>query len=67
MYFINDLFFVGYLEEDDYRKFDSVRNVIVEEFLDLDSKKLLNMLGILDDLYISFRTREFSHIIDKVK
>ena len=36
------------------------------EFRDLDSKKLVNMLGILDDLYISFRTQEFSHIVDKV-
>ena len=67
MYFINDLFFVGYLEEDEYKKFDCVRNLLVDEFEDLDSKKLVNILGILDDLYISFRTQEFSHIVDKVK
>ena len=24
------------------------------------------MLGILNDFYISFRTQEFSHIVDKV-
>ena len=28
--------------------------------------KLVNMLGILDDLYVSFRTQEFSHIVEKV-
>ena len=67
MYFINDLFFVGYLEEDDYKKFDCVRSILVDEFQDLDSKKSVNMLGILDNLYISFRTQEFSHIVDEVK
>ena len=55
MFFINDLFFLGYLEEDDCKKFDCVRSILVDEFQDLDSKKLMNMLGIFDDLYISFR------------
>ena len=39
----------------------------MDEFQDLDSKKLGNMLGILEDLTISFRTQEFSTIVDKVK
>ena len=67
MYFINDLYFVGYSEEDDYEKSDCVRNILVDEFQNLDSKKLVNMLSVLDDLYISFRTQEISHIVDKVK
>ena len=50
LYFINDLFFVRCLEEDDYEKFDCVKNLVVDEFQDLDSKKLVNILGILDDL-----------------
>ena len=49
MCFINDLFFIGYLKEDDFRKFECVRNILVDEFRDLDSKKL-NRLGILDVL-----------------
>ena len=64
---INDLFFVGYLEEDDYKKFDCVRNMLVDDFQHLDSKKVVNMLGILDHSYISFRTQEISHIVVKVK
>ena len=64
---MNDLYFVGCFEEDDYKKFDCVRNILVDEFQDIDSNKLLNMLGFLDDLYIWFRTQEFSHIVDKVK
>ena len=67
MYFINNLYFVGNLGEDDYKKFDCVRNVLVGEFRDLDSEKLTNVLGILDDLYISIMGREFSHIVDRVK
>ena len=66
LYFLNDLFFIGYLEEDDYRKFDCVRNILVYEFHDLDSKNLAKMLGILDVLYVSFRTQEFGHIVDKL-
>ena len=66
MYFINDLYFVGILG-DDYKKFDCVRKILVSEFKDHDSEKLTNMLGFLDDLYISFRRWEFSHIVDKVR
>ena len=67
IYFIDELFFLGYFEEDDYKKFDCVRNLLVDEFQDRDSKKLVNILGILDDLYISFRAQEFRHIVGKVK
>ena len=58
------MYFVGYL--DDYKKIDCVRNILVDEFQDFDSKKLINMLGFRDDLYISFRIQDFSHIVDKV-
>ena len=27
----------------------------------------MNILGILDDIYISFLTQEFTHIVDKLK
>ena len=39
----------------------------MEEFQDLDSMKLVIIYGILDDIYISFGTQDFSHIVDKVK
>ena len=32
MYFINNLFFIGYLEEVDYKKISCVRNTLVDEF-----------------------------------
>ena len=67
MYFINDLFFVRYVEEDDYEKFDCVRKILMDDLRDLDSNKLKNMLGMLVDLCFSFRTNKFSRIVYKVK
>ena len=67
MYFMNTLFFVGLLEEDEYNIFDCVTKVLINQFQDLDSKKLKNMLGGLGDLYISFRTQESGHTDDKVQ
>ena len=66
MYFINGLCFLGYLGEVEYKKIDCVRNILVNEFANLDSKKLSNVSGVIDDLYISFRRRELGHIVDKV-
>ena len=66
MYFINDLYFVGHSGEDDYKKFDCVRNILGSEFKGLESKILTNVLGILDDLYISFERQELIHIADNV-
>ena len=65
MYFKNKLFFVAYIEEDDYKKFDCLTNIVVDEPQDLDSKKLVKILRILD-LFTSFRTQDFSHIVDEV-
>ena len=67
MYFINDLYFKGYLGEDDYKKFDCVRKMLLSEFKGVDSEILTNMLGILEDLYISFKRQELSSIPDNVK
>ena len=64
MYFINELYFVGILREDDYKNFDYVRNILVSEYKDLSSEILTEAMGILDDLYISFKRREFTHIPD---
>ena len=55
------------MDEDESKNFDCVRKILVDEFRDLDSKPLVDMLDILDDLIISFRTQDFSLIIDKVE
>ena len=67
MYLINGLFFVVHLEEAAYKEFDCVRVILVDEFQDLYSDKLTNMLGILDEIYFWFRTQEVSQLENKVK
>ena len=44
-----------------------IKNILVAKFQDLGSKKLRNMLGILDDLFILFRTQEITRIVDNFK
>ena len=67
MYFLNDLYFVRHLGEDDYKKFDCVRKILVSELKCLDSEKLPRVLSILDDFYISFKRQDFDRIADNVK
>ena len=50
--FLNKLLFVGYLENDECEKFACIKKVLTSEFQDIDSEKLINMLGAIDDLYI---------------
>ena len=67
MFFINDLYFKGYLGEDDYKNFHCVRKILLSEFKGVNSEILTNMLGILDELYISFKRQEISSIPDNVE
>ena len=67
MFFINDLFFVGYLEEDDYKTSNRVRSVLEDEFRDLDSNKLVSVLCILDDIRNSFIDRKIDDVSIQVE
>ena len=61
LYFIKKSKFTEYLEEDDYEKLDCVRNILVDEFQDVILVKLINILGITDDLQL-FLTGEHNQI-----
>ena len=54
--------FVGYLEINDYENFHCIKKVLSREFQDVNSNKLLNMLGVVDDLYILFLTHDFHNV-----
>ena len=56
LHFLNKLDFVGYLESEDYEKFTCNKKVLTDEFQDVNSEKLINMMNIVDDLYILFIT-----------
>ena len=62
LHFLNKLDFVGYLENDENEKFSCIKKVLTNEFQDLDSEKLINMLGVFDKLYILFVTQNFHDI-----
>ena len=65
--YINDLFFVKYLEEDVYKKIIRVRGVLVNEIGGLDSKKLASVLRILDNIHMSFIAQGFDDICIKAE
>ena len=67
LYFLNKLNFTGYLESDDYEKNNGVREIIVDQFQDVNSLKLIDASSIVDDLLIIFMTGELQQIFDETK
>ena len=59
LYFLNKLNFAGHLENVEYEKLDCVRAVLTDEFQDVNSEKLINLLGVLDDLHFLFVNLNF--------
>ena len=64
-FFLKNLDFPGYLESDDFEKFKCIKKVVIIEFQDVYSEKLINMLDIVDDSYILFITQDF-HDVQKL-
>ena len=56
---LNKLNFVGYLESDDYEKCICIKKVLTDEFQDVNSEKLTNIIGVIDDLQFSFISQKF--------
>ena len=49
------------------KKFNSSRNVLINEIQDFESKQLIKVLSILDDIHISFIAQEFVDMGIKVE
>ena len=62
LHFLNKLDFNGYLENEENEKFSCIKKVLTSEYQHLDSEKLLNMLGVNDDLYFLFITQAFQDL-----
>ena len=62
LHFLNKLDFDGYLESVDYEKFSCIKKVLTDEFQDVNSEKLKNLLSVLVDLYILFITQDFQDV-----
>ena len=68
LHFLNKFDFVGYLENDEYEKSSCIRKVLTIEFQYIDSENSIDMLGVIDDLYILFITQNFHdiHLLDNI-
>ena len=62
LHFLNKLDFVGYLRSAKYEKFNCIKKVLLDEFQDVNAEKLINMLGVVDELYILFITQVFHDV-----
>ena len=62
--FLNKVDLVGDLDDNDYIDLKEVKKVLVNEFLDVDSDKLENMMGVVDGLQISFIIQDFQIWLD---
>ena len=60
--FVNKLDLVGYLESNEYDKFIWINKRIIDEFQDNDSAKLINILGVLDNLHTLFINQHFQDV-----
>ena len=58
LHFLSKLDFVGYLKSDDYEKFNCIKKELTDEFQDVKSEKIINMIDVIDDSYISFITQD---------
>ena len=70
LHFLNYLDSVGDLEDHEYSNFGCVKNVLKDNFQDVDLEQLIHMLGIVDDLHILFLNQdfnEFSPLIESLR
>ena len=58
-HFLNKVGLVADSERDEFKKFNCIRKVSTNEFQGLNTEKLINMLGVVDDIHILFITQYF--------
>ena len=62
LHFLNKLDLVLYLERVEFKNFNCIKKVLANDFQDLNSEKLKNLLNVVDDIYISFITPDFQNV-----
>ena len=53
---------VGYIESGDYDKINWIKKLLIDELQDVNSEKLIQMLGVLDNLHILFKFQGFQNV-----
>ena len=61
-HFLNKLDLVAYLKGDEFKNFNCIKKVLANDFRDLYTEKLINMLNVVDDIYILFITQHFQNV-----
>ena len=59
LHFFKKLDLVADLEKDEFKNFNCIKKVVANEFRNLYTEKLINMLIVVDDIYILFVTQDF--------
>ena len=62
LHFLNKLDLVSYLERDEFKYFNCFKKVLTNKFRDLHTDKSINMMNVVDDIYISFVTQDFQNV-----
>ena len=62
MHFLNKLDLVADLERDEFKNFNCIKKVLANDFRDRNTEKLINMLNVVDDIYILFITQDFQNV-----
>ena len=62
LFFPNHLDVAGYLEENEYSKFQLIEKILRNEFSGIDSNIVKNMIKIVDDLRVCFPTQGFDQV-----
>ena len=62
LHFLKYLDFIGNLRGDDYSNFNHTKNVLKDNFQDVDSVQLIHMLGVIVDLRILFLRQDFHEV-----
>ena len=61
LHFLNKLDLVAKLEIDEFENFICIKKVLANDFRDLHTEKLMNMLNAVDVIHILFVTQDFQN------
>ena len=65
LYYLNKLDFTDKVKNDDFENLRCVKGILVKEFEDYNISKLIDVLGIVDNLFIAFTVAELQDILNK--
>ena len=60
--FLKKIDLTGYLASSDYDKFKCIKKIMVDDFLNIDPVKLINMMGVLDNFRIVLITEVYQDV-----